>query len=292
MSGLLQVRDDPARLTEVGFSCSTSPERKGYLLVMVLSRIVVIARNVFLEVIRDRILYLIALFALLMVAASFLLPEVSAGAQDKITLDLGLAGIHLLSVIVAVFVGTGLVNKEIEKRTVLVLIAKPVSRAEFLIGKHLGLSAVLAVLIAALAAIFLAVVAFNGIEFPLQSVLISIAFMFLEVVLLTAVAIMFGVFTSSLLATLLTFATYLMGHLTQDLVALGELSENPALQRVTNGLFLVLPDLERLNLRNEAIYGMQLLPDHLTMLSNVLYGLIYTALLLTIAILIFSRRQF
>jgi ABC-type transport system involved in multi-copper enzyme maturation permease subunit len=131
---------------------------------MVLSRIVVIARNVFLEVIRDRILYLIAIFALVMVAASFLLPEVSAGAQDKITLDLGLAGIHLLSVIVAVFVGTGLVNKEIEKRTVLVLIAKPVSRAEFLIGKHLGLSAVLAVLIAALAAIFLAVVAVNGIR--------------------------------------------------------------------------------------------------------------------------------
>ena len=259
---------------------------------MVLSRTVVIARNVFLEVIRDRILYLIALFALLMVAASVMLPEVSAGAQDKITLDLGLAGIHLLSVIVAVFVGTGLVNKEIEKRTVLVLIAKPVSRAEFLIGKHLGLSAVLAVLIAALAAIFLAVVAFNGIEFPLQSVLLAIAFMFLEVVLITAVAIMFGVFTSSLLATLLTFATYLMGHLTQDLVALGELSENPALQRVTNGLFLVLPDLERLNLRNEAIYGMELLPDPMTMLSNVLYGLIYTALLLTIAILIFSRRQF
>lgn len=259
---------------------------------MVLSRTVVIARNVFLEVIRDRILYLIALFALLMVAASVMLPEVSAGAQDKITLDLGLAGIHLLSVIVAVFVGTGLVNKEIEKRTVLVLIAKPVSRAEFLIGKHLGLSAVLAVLIAALAAIFLAVVAFNGIEFPLQSVLLAIAFMFLEVILITAVAIMFGVFTSSLLATLLTFATYLMGHLTQDLVALGELSENPALQRVTNGLFLVLPDLERLNLRNEAIYGMELLPDPMTMLSNVLYGLIYTALLLTIAILIFSRRQF
>lgn len=258
----------------------------------VFSRIIVIARNVFLEVIRDRILYLIALFALLLVAASVLLPEVSAGAQDKITLDLGLAGIHLLSVIVAVFVGTGLVNKEIEKRTVLVLIAKPVSRAEFLIGKHLGLSAVLAVLIAALAAIFLLVVGFNGIEFPLQSVLIAIAFMFLEVVLLTAVAILFGVFTSSLLATLLTFATYLMGHLTQDLVALGELSENPALQRVTNGLYLVLPDLERLNLRNEAIYGMQLLPDPLGLLSNVLYALVYTALLLTIAVIIFSRRQF
>jgi ABC-type transport system involved in multi-copper enzyme maturation permease subunit len=259
---------------------------------MVLSRIVVIARNVFLEVIRDRILYMIALFALVMVAASVLLPEVAAGAQDKIVLDLGLAGIHLFSVIIAVFVGTGLVNKEIEKRTVLVLIAKPVSRAEFLIGKHLGLAAVLAVLIAALAAIFLAVVAINGIAFPLGAVLLSIAFMFLEVVLLTAVAIVFGVFTSSLLATLLTFATYLMGHLTQDLVSLGDLSENPALQRVTNGLYLVLPDLERLNLRNEAIYGIELLPDALELLSHVLYALVYTALLLTIAVIIFSRRQF
>ena len=133
---------------------------------MVLSRVGVIARTVFLEVIRDRILYLVALFALLMVMAAVLLPEVAAGAEDKILLDLGLAGIHLLSVIVAVFVGTGLINREIEKRTVLVLIAKPVSRAAFIVGKHLGLTAVLAVLIAALGIIFMAVLTAHGVAFP------------------------------------------------------------------------------------------------------------------------------
>jgi ABC-type transport system involved in multi-copper enzyme maturation permease subunit len=259
---------------------------------MVLSRLLVIARNVFLEVIRDRVLYLIALFALLMAAASVLLPEVSAGAQDKIILDLGLASIHLITVVIAVFVGTGLINKEIEKRTVLVLIAKPVSRAEFIVGKHLGLSAVLLVLITALLIIFLLSMVLNGITFPLGSILLATGFMFLEVVLLTAIAILFGVFTSSLLAILLTFATYLMGHLSQDLVALGQLSENPALQQITNGLYLILPDLERLNFRNEAIYGMQLMPDTPEVLSNVLYALIYAALSLTIATTIFSRRQF
>lgn len=259
---------------------------------MVLSRVGVIARTVFLEVIRDRILYLVALFALLMVMAAVLLPEVSAGAEDKILLDLGLAGIHLLSVIVAVFVGTGLINKEIEKRTVLVLIAKPVSRAAFIVGKHLGLTAVLAVLIAALGVIFMAVLAANGVAFPVGSVGLALVFMVLEAALLVAVAIVFGVFTSSLLATLLTFAVYLMGHLSQDIVAFGKLSDNPAVQRLTNTLYLVLPDLERLNLRNEAVYGLGLLPTAPELWGHGLYGLLYTVLLLTVAIAIFSRRQF
>jgi Cu-processing system permease protein len=199
---------------------------------MVLSRIGVIARTVFLEVIRDRILYLVALFALVMVIAKVLLPDIAIGAENKILIDLGLASIHLLSVVVAVFVGTGLINKEIEKRTVLVLIAKPVSRAEFIVGKHLGLTAVLAVLIAALGLIFMALLLASGIAFSLGSLVLALLFMVLEAALLVAVAIAFGVFTSSLLATLLTFAVYLMGHLSQDLVAFGQLSETPAVQRL------------------------------------------------------------
>ncbi|MGG6239842.1 ABC transporter permease [Nodosilinea sp. AN01ver1] len=259
---------------------------------MVLSRVGVIARTVFLEVIRDRILYLVALFALVMVIARVLLPDISAGAENKILLDLGLAAIHLLSVVVAVFVGTGLINKEIEKRTVLVLIAKPVSRAEFIVGKHLGLTAVLAVLIAALGLIFVVVLGVSGVPFSLSSIGLALLFMALEAALLVAVAIVFGVFTSSLLATLLTFAVYLMGHLSQDMVAFGELSENPAVQRLTNALYLVLPDLERLNLRNAAAYGMELLPSAAALGGHALYGLLYTALLLAVAILVFSRRQF
>jgi ABC-type transport system involved in multi-copper enzyme maturation permease subunit len=259
---------------------------------MGIRRIWVIARNVFLEVIRDRVLYLVALYALVMAAATLLLPEVAAGAEDKITLDLGMAGIHVLGLLVAVFVGTGLINKEIEKRTVLVLIAKPVSRGEFIVGKHLGLAAVLGILMALLTAIFFGVLSLNAIAYAPQSLLLAIAFTFLEMALLTAVAMLFGVFTSSLLATLMTFAVYLMGHLSTDILALGELSENPVLQRLTSGLYLVLPDLERLNLRNQAVYGLNLLPAPVELVTHGLYALLYIALLLTLTGVIFTRRQF
>ncbi|MGF1524724.1 MAG: ABC transporter permease [Leptolyngbyaceae cyanobacterium] len=259
---------------------------------MSLSRVWVIASNVFKEVIRDRVLYLVVLYALLLLAVSGLLPQVAAGAQDKITLDLGLAGIHLLGLIVTVFVGTSLINKEIEKRTVLVLIAKPVSRLEFIIGKHLGLSAVLAVLMVLLTAIYLGILAINQITFVWASILLAVLFTFVEMALLTAAAMLFGAFTSSLLATLLTIAVYLMGHLSQDIVALGQLTENISLQRITNSLYLVLPDLERLNLRNEAVYGLALLPSVPDLLLNLAYGVFYITLLLTLSAVIFARRQF
>lgn len=259
---------------------------------MSLSRIWVIASNVFREVIRDRVLYLVAVYSVLLLAAAFLLPEVAAGAQDKITLDLGLAGIHLLGLIVTVFVGAGLINKEIEKRTVLLLIAKPVSRLEFILGKHLGLSAVLAVLMIVLTAIYLLVLTINQISFVWTSILLAILFTYVEMSLLTAVAMLFGVFTSSLLATLMTIAVYLMGHLSQDIVALGQLSENLSFQRLANSLYLVLPDLERFNIRNEAVYGLALLPSGWDMVWHLAYGLLYIALLLTLSVVIFARRQF
>ena len=255
-------------------------------------RVWVIATNVFLEVIRDRILYLVALFALLMVIAIGLLPEVAAGTEDKLTLDLGLAAINIFALVVVVFVGTGLINKEIEKRTVLVLIAKPVNRQEFIIGKHLGLSALIAALLLLLTVIYISVLSVNQIAFSLASLLLAVLFMFLEMMLLTAFAILFGVFTSSLLATLLTFAMYLMGHLSRDILALGKLADNPNIQRITDATYLTLPDLTRLNLKNQAIYGLQLLPGPLELASHAAYALLYTLLLIVLSILIFSRRQF
>lgn len=255
-------------------------------------RVWVIASNVFLEVIRDRILYLVALFALLMVIATGLLPEIAAGTEDKLTLDLGLAAINVFALVVVVFIGTGLINKEIEKRTVLVLIAKPVRRLEFIIGKHLGLSAVIAVLLLLLTVIYIGVLSANQIAFSLASLLLAALFMFLEMMLLTAFAILFGVFTSSLLATLLTFAIYLMGHLSRDIVALGKLADDPNIQRITDATYLILPDLARLNLKNQAVYGLQLLPNSLELASHALYAFLYTVLLIVLSIMIFSRRQF
>jgi ABC-type transport system involved in multi-copper enzyme maturation permease subunit len=257
---------------------------------MSLIRIWAIAANGFREVIRDRILYVIVFFGLLMAIALRLLPEISIGTHRKIFLDLGLAAIALLGAIVAIFVGTGLINKEIEKRTVLVLIPKPISRAELIIGKHLGLSSVLAVMIAVMSAIYIGLLSWSQIPYTLNSLLVSQIYLLLELVLLISLAMVFGVFTSSILATLLSFGVYLMGHISRDVLKLGAISKNESIEAITRSAYLILPDLERLNLKNEVAYG--LLPSVGDLLANALYGIVYTALLLAIAILIFSRREF
>lgn len=253
-------------------------------------RIWVIAANGFREVIRDRILYFIGVFALLMAFAWRLLPEIAVGTHQKIFLDLGLAAIGLLGVIVAVFVGTGLINKEIDKRTILVLIPKPLSRAEFILGKHLGLSGVLAVMLGVMLVIYLLMLLGMKVSFQPLPLIVSVFYLGLELILIVAVAIAFGVFTSSILATLMTFGVYLMGHISKDLIQLGIISKNPNILAITKNIYLILPDLERLNFRNEAVYG--LLPSADVLIANALYSLVYTGLLLGISILIFSRRQF
>jgi len=255
-------------------------------------RISIIATNVFREAMRDRILYMVGFYALILAAAIRLIPEFAATTEDKMFLDFGLAVMSAIGLIVAVFVGTGLVNKEIEKRTVMMLIAKPVSRSEFIIGKYLGLLTVLAVFIAAMTAIFLAFLQFGNIAHPTESILIAAIFLFLQMSLISAVAITLGVLTSSLLATGLTFAVYLMGNITQDILKLGRLGHNPGIERFTQALYLVLPDLSRLDLKNSAVYGIQALPDLTALILNAGYGLLYSAMLLAIAIFIFSQREF
>jgi Cu-processing system permease protein len=255
-----------------------------------MNRICAIATNVFREVMRDRILYLIAFYAGAIFLANYLLPEVAAATEKKILLDLTLAAMPVIGLIVAIFVGTNLVNKEIEKRTVFVLIAKPVSRAEFVIGKHFGLSAVLAVLITAMSAIAIAILFIAKVSFSLPNLLISSGFLFLQLSLISAIAILFSVFTSSLLAMMFTFGIYLMGQLSQDIVKFGKLTKNSSIESATQALYMVLPDLARLDLKNQAVYN--LIPPPQILLGNLVYALLYITFALAVASLIFSRREF
>lgn len=256
------------------------------------NRTIVLAKNVFQEVIRDRILYIIGFYAIILAIGNRAIFEFAATTQDKIFLDFCLATMNVIGLIIAIFIGTGLVNKELEKRTILMLIAKPISRSEFITSKYLGLSGVLGVLLLAMTAIALLFLQLSKLSYPFNSFLIAVLFIFLQLTLITAVAITLGVFTSSLIATALTFAVYLMGTITQDLVALGRLSENPAVERFTQVLYLILPDLSRLDLKNDAVYGMQAIPDPITLFGHGVYGLIYSFMLLAIAIFIFLKKEF
>ncbi|MEM7592428.1 MAG: ABC transporter permease [Cyanobacteria bacterium P01_A01_bin.83] len=257
---------------------------------MNLIRVFEIANNGFREVIRERILYFIGFFSLLLILAQRIIPEIAAGTHEKILLDIGIGAIAILSVIVAIFIGTALINKEIEKRTLLMLIPKPISRAELILGKHLGLTAVLGVMVTIMMTIYLATLSISQIEYPVVALITAGAYLLLELALIVAVAILFGVFTSSILATLLSFGVYLMGHFSEDLVELGKLSKNASIESLTTSLYLVLPNLSRLDLKNEAVYG--LLPNSTELITHAIYGVLYTALLLIVSMMIFAQKEF
>jgi ABC-type transport system involved in multi-copper enzyme maturation permease subunit len=257
---------------------------------MSLIRIWAVASNVFREVMRDRIFFTIGFYGVVMLAAWRLLPDISGAAQDKILTDFGPASASLLGVVVAIFVGTNLINKEIEKRTVFTIVTKPISSIEFILGKHLGLSAVLAILVTGMTAIYLIVLSLAHINYQLVPLLLTAFFLFLELCLITAGALLFGVFTSSILAILLTFSLYLVGHLSEGMVKLAGVTKNPGFQQMTDNLYLVLPDLSRLDLKNDAVYGVIPQPD--VLLLNAGYAVVYTAALLVVTTVIFSRRQF
>lgn len=257
---------------------------------MSLIRIWAVASNVFREVMRERIFLTIGFYAMLMSLSLWLLPSLSGPAQEKILTDFGAATTNLLGVAIAIFVGTNLINKEIEKRTVFTIVTKPISSIEFIFGKHLGLAAVLATLVAGMSAIYLTVLSLAHIDYQLVPLLLSSLFLFLELCLIAAAALLFGVFTSSILAILLTSSFYLVGHLSEGMVKLAGVTKNPGFQKMTDNLYLFLPDLSRLDLKNDAVYGLVPQPD--VLLLNVGYAVIYTAILLLLTTVIFSRKQF
>jgi Cu-processing system permease protein len=255
-----------------------------------IARITTISTNVYREVIRDRVLYILALYAIVLMLAQRLLPEVAAATERKILPDVGLALMQVLGLLLAVFVGTNLVNKEIEKRTVLVLVAKPVSRTEFILGKHLGLTGVLGVLVIIMTGIYGAVMTYAKVEFVPQELLIHSLFLWLQLSLVTAIALLFGVFTGPILGIMMTFGVYLMGTLSRDMVTFAKLSKNPDLERIAGWLYLILPDMGRLDLKNQMVY--HLIPDQISLLISGGYGLLYIVLVLSATSLVFSRREF
>ncbi|WP_017324050.1 ABC transporter permease [Synechococcus sp. PCC 7336] len=254
------------------------------------TRVWAIAHNVFRETVRDKVLYLILLFAAIMAGAVTLIPEIANGAHVPVVLNLGLAGINIIGLVVAVFIGAGLMNKEVEKKTVYLLVAKPINRGELIVGKHIGLAVTISALLAVMLPIYLGSATVLGGDVPFGSLALAVAFVFLELLVMAGAAIMFGVITSSLLATLLTLALYVMGHLSHTLLQFAQNIESIGMRRLLQGLFLILPDLTRLNLKNDAIYAQ--LPSPAELGFSALYSVCYATALLAIAVLVFSRRQF
>ncbi len=251
--------------------------------------VVVIALNTFRENLRDKILYNLVFFALLLIGASILLADLTIMEHHRMIADMGLAAINLVGVVIAIFVGIGLVGKEIERRTVYTIMARPIRRTQFILGKYLGLVMTLSVNMAVMMAVFLATLWLY--RAPVHGALVqAVALIFVEVLLVTAMALFFSTFSTSTLSASFTIGLFVVGHLTMDLKGIAEKSQSEAVKAVTTAAYYIFPNLEMLNVKGQAAVGVGV--PYAYQATASLYGLLYTAALLVGACIIFQRRDF
>lgn len=249
----------------------------------------VIALNAFRESLRDKILYNLVFFAGLLIGLSVLLADLSITEHHKVIADMGLAAINLIGVIIAIFVGISLVNKEIERRTIYTIMARPVSRTFFIMGKYLGLALTLLVNMAVMLAVFLLTLWLYHVPIE-RSLFQAVQLMFVEILVVTAIALFFSTFTSSTLSAIFTVGLYVIGHLTADLRVMVANNEGGIGKAVVDLLYYLCPNLEMLNIKGQAAVGVPAAPEYMMLAS--LYGLLYAGVLVTGACLVFQRRDF
>ena len=251
-----------------------------------------IARNAFREAVRDRVLYNLVLFVLLLTAASIFIGELSGGQERKVIVDLGLSAMLLFGVFIAIFVGVGLVYKEIERRTIYAVFSKPVGRGEFLVGKYLGLCLTLLVNVLVMAVgVSLALLYVNGGWDPLiPTIWPAVLLIYIELILLTAVALLFSSFSSPALSALLTFMVFVIGHFSADLKALAASMGSASARWLFTGLYYLLPNLANYSFITPAAHGHA--PATGFVFAATLYALVYITVILAAATLVFSRRNF
>jgi Cu-processing system permease protein len=255
-------------------------------------RVAAIALNTFRESVRDRVLYNLILFALILVAASVFVSDLSLDMESQFTAALGLSAMLVFGALIAIFIGVGLVYKEIDKRTIYSLLSKPVHRHEFIIGKYAGLCLTLLVNSGVMAlGTELALLYVNRKFVPLHTAVLAASFLvYLELVLVVAVALMFSSFTTPMLAALFSFAVYVIGHFSRDLLEMAALSNSTVTRAVLTTLYYVLPNLSNFGFITEASHG-RMVP--LSMAAGaVVYAVVYIGILLSAAVLVFQKRNF
>ena len=253
-------------------------------------RILAVAGNTFREAIRDRVLYNLVVFVLLIVACAILLGELTNGQEARTITNIGLNAILIFGTFIAIFVGVGLVSKEIEKRTVFNIFSKPVSRNEFVIGKFLGLCLTLLVNTLVMGIGVSLALLYVGDKTLALTIWPAIVLIYFELVITTGVAILFSSFSTPALSALLTFFVFIIGHLSSSLRDLGASSNSSVASFVLTAVYYLLPNLAIFSFRTEAANNLS--PTFGMMGYAAAYSAVYCAVLLAIAMMIFSRRNF
>ncbi len=248
-----------------------------------------IAQNTIREVVRQRMVLVLALFGVGLVAASQVLSPIALGEGRKVVTDFGLAGSSLLATLLAVMLGSNLLHKELERRTIYAVMAKPIRRSEFLLGKFMGLWVTSAALVAGMTAMVLALLSIAYRDTP-WILLGSLALTVVELGVITAVVVFFSSFTTPALTAFFAIATIVAGHFADDLLYFATQGASPWIARATEAVYWLLPHLETFNVRGQVVHGVAVAPERLAF--GAAYGLLYMIALLVAAGAIFERREF
>jgi ABC-type transport system involved in multi-copper enzyme maturation permease subunit len=265
------------------------------------SRIIALALNTFREAVRNKVLYILLMFALLLLALTYFFSQGALHEQLRVIRDVGLVGIEVIGALIAIFIGVNLVYKELDRKTVFALIPKPIHRWEFVLGKYLGMLVTLAVLMAIMAVtlfvvLWLGAMVFGG-DNDDGTVLRAILLVFGEVAVITAVAVLFSSFSSPILSGALTLGIFVVGHFTPELRELIAKVASAPLRVVLRGAVRLFPDLHLFYVSGSMVGG-QVVSVHGAYVdwSYVgiagLYGALYCAAAIVLAMVIFARRDF
>jgi ABC-type transport system involved in multi-copper enzyme maturation permease subunit len=253
------------------------------------NRIFSIAANTFRETIRNKILYAILAFALFVIGLSYFLADLSVGELTRIIVDVGLACIHIFGVIMSVFIGITLVSHEVERKTVYLILSRPVPRWEFVIGKAMGLGGTLALVTFVMAGtLFLVHAGYGGVSEP--GIFLASAGIYMELVLLVCIASLFSTFTTPVLSAIFTLSMFFIGHISNGLLVFGGRSPSGTVRFAARLLFYLLPNLENFNWKNEIVHGAG--PSLSSIAYPAGYLLTYGAAVLVVACLLFYRKDF
>ncbi|HEY5474633.1 MAG TPA: ABC transporter permease [Candidatus Limnocylindrales bacterium] len=254
-----------------------------------MSRALAIAVNTFRETIRDRILGVIVVFALLMIVGSLWLASISLGQEGRMMKDFGLVAVSLFGLIVAVFVAANLVHKEVEKRTVYVIFSKPVGRTQFIFAKFIGLAATLACVLAGMG-LFLFFADWAVSKVPSAMILAATALIYLELLVVVAVTIVLSTMTSAILASVLGITVYVAGQLGRQALSLTSLGHSSVLKGLSWFVYVLIPNLNAVDVK-PAVVG-EVAPDWSQVAAWSGYLVAYAVLSLLLASWLFSRKEF
>lgn len=247
-----------------------------------------ITLNTFRETLRDKLLYSLVGFAVLVIAASLLAGSVSLGQDARVIQDFSLTAMLVFLLIITYFIGTQLVFKEVERKTIYLVLSKPISRETFYLGKFFGLCLTILVAGLIMAAMFLIVLYAKTHSVPVAAYF-AVGAIILEAWLLTAVSLLFSSFTSPLSSAIYTFGVTLIGHGSATVWLLSQ-KASPVIRGILEGVYYSFPNLEKFNLRNDVVFN--LTPDTTQVGLILLYFVGYTIFLLILGVAVFRQDEF